>query len=186
MEDSAIIDLFLSRSENALRETQSKYDSYLYKIAFNILGSHEDSSECVNDTYYKAWESIPPNRPKKLSAYLGTIVRNTAITLFRQHNTASRADSQYALSLEELGDCVSDVNRTDESADLDFLSKCISDYLRTLPSESRNIFMCRYYFNDSISDIASAFGATEAKIKSSLFRTRNGLKQHLTNQGYDL
>ncbi|HBI51420.1 MAG TPA: RNA polymerase subunit sigma-70, partial [Ruminococcaceae bacterium] len=107
MEDIQIVEMYWERNESAISETQSKYGSYLRRIAYNILANDEDSGECENDTYYRAWESIPPNKPVKLSAYLSAITRNLAISLFRSRNTASRAGSQYALSLDELGECVS-------------------------------------------------------------------------------
>lgn len=186
MEDNEIISMFVSRNENALRETQNKYGNYLYKIAFNILGSGEDSAECVNDTYYKAWESIPPMMPTKLSTYLGALVRNISITLLRKQNAAVRAPSQYTLSLDELAECVSSQETVDQQIDLGVLARAISDYLRTLSEEARSIFMCRYYFSDPINEIAANFGSTESKIKSSLFRTRNGLKKYLEDQGFNV
>ncbi len=184
MEDNEIISMFMSRNENALRETQNKYGAYLYKIACNILGSGEDSAECVNDTYYKAWESIPPAVPSKLSTYLGALVRNISITLLRKRNAEMRAPSQYAMSLDELADCVSSSDTVEQHVDLGLLAGTISAYLRTVKQEARSIFMCRYYFGDSISEIAADFGYTESKIKSSLLRTRKGLKKYLEDQGF--
>ena len=186
MEDNEIISMFMSRNENALRETQNKYGSYLYKIACNILGSGDDSAECVNDTYYKAWESIPPMVPTKLSTYLGALVRNISITMLRKRNAAMRAPSQYTLSLDELSECVQASENVEHQADLNALAHTITAYLRTLSEEARSIFMCRYYFNDAISEIATAFGSTESKIKSSLFRTRKGLKEYLEGQGFNV
>ena len=186
MEDNEIISMYMSRNEDALRETQNQYGSYLYKIACNILGNCDDSMECVNDTYYKAWESIPPAVPTKLSTYLGALVRNISITLLRRQNAAVRAPSQYTLSLDELADCVSSPDTVEQQVDLGLLARAISSYLRTLPEESRSIFMCRYYFSDSISEIATNFSSTESKIKSSLFRTRNALKKYLEDQGFSV
>lgn len=186
MEDTQIIEMYWERNESAISETQSKYGSYLRRIAYNILANDEDSGECENDTYYRAWESIPPNKPVKLSAYLSAITRNLAISLFRSRNTASRAGSQYALSLDELGECVSGNDTVESAAESGMIAKSISAFLRTLPQESRIIFVCRYFYNDSISDIAGYFGATEAKIKSSLFRTRKGLKEHLVKEGIEV
>ncbi len=186
MDDNAIIELFWARDEGALRETQSKYGGYLYTIACNILANNEDSAECVNDTYMKAWQTIPPNRPVKLSAYLGAIVRNLAITVFRRRGNLSNGGSQYALSLDELEECVSGGETPPDKAEARLLGRCISAYLRTLSPQTRDIFMCRYYFCDSISDIAGYFGSSETKIKSSLFRTRKGLKEYLKKEGFDV
>ena len=186
MEDAEIVEMYFSRNENAIAETHNKYGSYLHRIAYNILANSEDSDECVNDTYMKAWGSIPPTRPMKLGAYLGALVRNTAISVFRRNNTASRAGSQYALSLDELGECVSGSVSVEETAESGIIAKAISDYLRTLSPEARIIFVCRYYFNDPINDIAAYSGASVSKVKSSLFRTRNGLREYLKKEGIDL
>lgn len=186
MDDNEIIELFWARNDAALRETETKYGRYLFSIAQNILASSEDSEECVNDTYYKAWNSIPPNRPEKLAAYLGAVVRNLAITVFRRRSNLSKAPSQYALSLDELAECVSGGETPAEQAEAGLLGKCINAYLRTLSVQARDIFVCRYWFCDSVSDIAGYFGASESKIKSSLFRTRNGLKEYLKKEGFDI
>ncbi len=186
MEDTQIIEMYWERNENAIAETQTKYGAYLRRVAYNILANDEDCGECVNDTYYRTWESIPPNRPAKLSAYLAAITRNLAVSMFRRKNTASRAGSQYALSLDELAECVSGNDTVERAAENSLIAKSISDYLRTLPQESRIIFVCRYFYNDSISDIAAYFGAGESKIKSSLFRTRKGLREYLTKEGIEI
>ncbi len=186
MDDNAIVELLWARDESALTEIQTKYGGYLYTIANNILGSNEDSSECVNDTYFKAWSSIPPNRPAKLGAYLAAVVRNLAITVFRKRGNLSNGGSQYALSLDELAECVSDNETTEQQVEAGYLGKCINAFLRTLNVEARNIFVCRYFFNDSISDIASYFNASETKIKSSLFRSRGALREYLKKEGFEV
>ena len=186
LDDNAIIELYWARNETAISETQTKYGGYLHTIAYNILANSEDSDECVNDTYFRAWGSMPPNRPVKLSAYLGTIVRNLAITVFRKKGNLSNGGSQYALSLDELAECVSGGETPPEKAEAGLLSRSISSYLRTVSAEARDIFLCRYYFCDSISDIAGYFGASETKIKSSLFRTRKGLRDYLRKEGFDI
>lgn len=186
MEDTQIIEMFWERNETAIAETQTKYGAYLRRVAYNILANDEDCGECVNDTYYRAWESIPPNRPAKLSAYLAAVTRNLAVSMFRKKTAASRAGSQYAVSLDELAECVSGNDTVEGAAENGMIAKSISDYLRTLSQEARIIFVCRYFYNDSISDIAAYFGAGEAKIKSSLFRTRKGLKEYLTKEGIEI
>ena len=186
MDDNAIVELLWARDESALTEIQTKYGGYLYTIANNILGSNEDSSECVNDTYFRAWSSIPPNRPARLGAYLAAVVRNLAITVFRKRGSLSNGGSQYALSLDELAECVSDNETTEQQVEAGYLGKCINAFLRTLNVEARNIFVCRYFFNDSISDIASYFNASETKIKSSLFRSRGALREYLKKEGFEV
>lgn len=186
MEDDQIIELYLARSENAIAETRTKYEKYLWHIAYNILVNNEDTDECVSDTYFRAWESIPPNKPVKLALYLGAITRNLAITVFRSRNNASHAGSQYAVSLDELAECVSGSETPEQALESGIISSAISRYLRTLSENARVIFVCRYYFNDSINEIAGYFGASESKIKSSLFRTRNGLREFLAKEGIEI
>lgn len=186
MEDNEIIELYFSRSESAINVTRDKYGKYLRRIAYNILANNEDCDECENDTYFRAWSSIPPKRPTSLSAYLGTLARNIAITMYRKSNAASRAGSQYALSLDELAECVSDSETPELTAEDGMIAKAISDYLRTISAEARIIFVCRYFYNDPVSRIAGYFKSGDSKIKSSLFRTRNGLKEYLAKEGIDV
>lgn len=186
MEDTGIIELYFSRDEKAITETRTKYEKYVRRIVYNVLANNEDTDECVNDTYMKVWESIPPNRPQKLSSYIGTIARNLALSVFRRQNTASRAGSQYALSLDELAECVSDSETPEIALESGLVTRLIGDYLRTISEDARVMFVCRYRFNDSISDIAANLGASESKVKSSLFRTRKGLKDFLVKEGIDV
>lgn len=186
MEDTEIIELYFSRSESAIAETRAKYDGYLRRIAYNVLANNEDSDECVSDTYLKVWNSIPPNRPAHFPAYLAAIVRNVAVSAFRKRNTLSREGSQYAVSLDELAECISGSETPEQQFESGMISRAISSYLRTLSEDARMMFVCRYYFNDSIADIARIFGAGESKVKSSLFRTRNGLKEYLIKEGIDV
>ncbi len=149
MLDEEIVDLYWQRDENALRETERKYGPYLTKIAYNILSDLEDSKERVNDTYLKAWNSMPPHRPGVLSAYLGKITRQLSIDLFRTRNREKRRASEYAVSLSELEDCVSGSETTEQRVELKMLAEAINAYLYTLPAEARSIFIGRYYFADS-------------------------------------
>ena len=163
MEDSEIVDLYWDRDEAAISHTQEKYDRYLTKIAWNILANAEDSRESVNDTYLAAWNSMPPHRPGVLSTYLGKITRRISIDCFRGRNRDKRRGSQYALSLEELGEC-----------------------LRLQSPRARTAFLARYYYLDSLKEVAAACGMTESQTKSLLYRTRMGLKEYLRKEGFDL
>ncbi len=183
MDDSKIIELYLKRNESAINETQEKYGKYLAKISYNILADIEDSREAVNDTYLKAWYSIPPHVPNVLSSFLGKITRQISIDIYRKKKTQKRQGSEYALSLEELKDCVSQGDSPEAEIDAQLLAREINNFLHTLPDEARNIFVCRYYFLDSVKDIAAYYGASQSKIKSSLHRTRLGLKNHLKKEG---
>lgn len=184
MQDCQIVELYWQRDENAITETQRKYGNYLFKIAENVLFDIEESEEIVNDTYLKAWNSMPQNRPKVLSSYLGKIARQSAIDVFRRKNRGKRKVSQYALSLEELKDCASVTGIVDEAVELQNLGRLINEYLKNLSPQNRVIFVLRYYYMDSISEIAKCCNMSQSKVKSILYRTRIGLKKHLEEEGY--
>lgn len=186
MKDQQIVDLYWERKEDAIRQTEQKYGAYLSKVAYNILADFEDSQECVNDTYYAAWNSIPPNRPSVLLTYLCKITRQVSIDVFRKKNSAKRYASEYALSLEELGDSFSDGNTPELEFDAKLLDDAINAFVRALPKDVRNAFIGRYYFFDSLKDVAAYCGMSEAKAKSLLYRTRQKLKDHLVKEGFDL
>lgn len=186
MEDRTIVNLFLDRKESALTEIESKYGKYLLKIAYNILYNTEDSKECVNDTYLKAWNSIPPHEPQVLSVFLGKITRRLAIDIFRKKHAEKRGNSDFAVSLYELDECLPDDFSTEAVFEQSELSKCINRFLLSLTRENRNIFVCRYFYSDSIKDIANFLGTSESKIKSSLYRSRKTLKEHLKKEGFSL
>ena len=182
MEDQAIVALYWERSEQAIAETEKKYDRYLEKIAHNILNNLEDSRESVNDTYLAAWDSMPPHRPAVLSTYLGKLTRRISIDCFRGRTRAKRVPSQYAMSLEELGECVS----TEEIVNVKLLADAIGMFLRLQSDEARNLFIGRYYYLDSLKEAAAYCGMSESKAKSLLFRTRIALKEYLEKEGFSL
>ena len=186
MEDLEIIELFFERNENAINETERKYGRYLFKIAYNILFDSEDCKECVNDTYMKAWNVIPPQNPKVLSTFLGKITRRLAIDVFRKKHAEKRGDSEFALSLSELDECVPEKFSAEDKFDENELSESINRFLSSLSEENRDIFICRYFYSDYIKEIASFFKSSESKIKSSLFRSRKLFKEHLEKEGFDL
>lgn len=185
MNDESIVELYWQREENAIAETQRKYGPYLLQIANNILLDLEDSRESVNDAYLAAWNSIPPHRPQVLRAYLVKLIRRIAIDLYRKRNRDKRRESQYALSLDELGDCIPS-NSTQEAMDEKLLAEAIGQYLRTLPKMSRVAFVDRYYYLDSLREVADYCHMTESKLKSLLFRLRKGLRDYLIKEGYNL
>ena len=186
MEDSQIVDLYWDRNEDALRDTEVKYDRYLTKIAYNILSDREDSRESVNDTYLAAWNSMPPHRPGVLSTYLGKITRRISIDAFRRRTRQKRGGSEYEISLSELGDCVSAGNTTEEAVDVRLLAEAIGRWLRLQPQGNRNAFLCRYYYLDPVKEVAANCGMTEAKCKTVLFRMRQSLKEYLIREGFDV
>ena len=184
MKDEQIVDLYWDRNEEAIRQTQLKYGSYLSKVADNILANLEDSQECVNDTYLAAWNSMPTNRPNVLSTYLGKIIRQISIDVYRKKNRQKRYASQYAISLDELGDAFSEGTTPDEVLDAKLLDEAINRFVCALPNEAQKAFVGRYYFFDSLKDIAGYCGMKESKLKSLLYRTRQQLKEYLLKEGF--
>lgn len=186
MEDQQIVSLYWQRNEAAIRETEIKYDRYLNKIAYNILNDSGDSQESVNDTYLAAWNSMPPHKPGVLSAYLAKLTRRISIDRFRYRTREKRQGSEYALSLSELGDCVSGGNTTEEAVSAKLLADSIGIYLRLLPEDTRTAFIGRYYFLDPMKEVAAYCGMSESKCKSLLHRTRLGLRDYLRKEGYSV
>ncbi len=186
MRDEQIVMLYWKRDEAAIRETEQKYGKYLSKIAYGILADLEDSKESVNDTYLRAWNSMPSHHPSVLSTYLGKLVRRSSIDIFRWRNRDKRQVSEYALSLSELEECSSHSDSTQQSVDLHLLAETIDAFLQTLSPEARNIFVGRYYFMDSIREVAAYYDMSESKTTSLLHRIRLGLKAYLEQEGFQL
>ena len=184
MEDEQILDLYWQRDEAAIRETERKYGTYLTRIAYGIIANNEDSQESVSDAYLRAWNSIPPHRPSVFSAYLAKLTRRSAIDIFRQRHREKRFVNEYALSLDELEDCVSAEDSPEETVELGELTQAIGNYLRFLDKEARSTFIGRYFFFDPIREIAACHHMSESKVKSLLFRTRKGLRDYLNKEGF--
>lgn len=184
MTDEKIVELYWNRDEAAVAETQSKYGRYLTKIAYNILSDIEDSLESVNDTYMHAWKSIPPHRPNQLSAYLAKITRRVSIDILRKKSRGKRIPSEYTCSLAELDEVLSGGKSVDAELELEELGNAIHTYLKTISIEARQVFVGRYFFLDSLSDVAKYCHMSESKAKSMLYRTRCGLKEYLEKEGY--
>ena len=186
MEDAEIVELYWARDEDAITQTKAKYGAYLNRVAYNILSDLEDSQECVSDTLLAAWRSMPDNRPKNLRTYLGKITRQVSIDLYRRRNRMKRYASEYAISLEELGDSFTDGRTPEDELNARLLTETVNRFLRTLPDEARNTFIGRYYFFDSVKNVARYCGMSESKCKSMLYRTRQSLKVYLQKEGFDL
>lgn len=186
MEDAEIVALYWARNEDAITQTKTKYGAYLNRVAYNILADLEDSQECVSDTLLAAWRSMPDNRPKNLRTYLGKITRQVSIDLYRRRNRMKRYASEYAISLEELGDSFTDGRTPEDELNARLLTETVNRFLRTLPDEARNTFIGRYYFFDSVKNVARYCGMSESKCKSILYRTRQRLKVYLQKEGFDL
>ena len=182
MQDNEIVAMFLERNETAIEQAKSRYERYLYKIAYNILGDREDCEECLSDVFLGAWNSIPPHEPEDLRTYLSKLTRRSAISVLRKKNRDKRRASEYAVSLEELSDVLPDNNTPERDADLRLLSDAISTWLKTLPEDRRAAFIGRYYFADSVREIAGYLGMSESKVKSILFRLRGSLRAYLEKE----
>lgn len=183
MEDLQIIQLFWERSEQAISETATKYGVFLWRIARNILGSHDDADECVNDTYLRAWNAIPPSRPSVLRAWLGRITRNLSLDRWNQSRAQKRGGSAVDVLLGELSECVPSPHRTEQHLEDQALADALSAFLRTLPRENRVIFLRRYWYGDRLEVIAAGMDCSAGKVKSSLFRTRKKLLAYLEKEG---
>ena len=186
MQDEKIVELYWDRNEAAIRETQDKYSKYLHKIAYNILSDQEDCKESVNDTYLAAWNSIPPQKPNVLSAYLAKLTRRISIDMLRKRNREKRIPSEYSVSLNELDTDISSGNTTEADFEITLLANVINNFLRELPENARNLFVGRYYFCDSLKDVSRYCGVSESKAKNTLFRVRQNLKKHLEKEGFKL
>ena len=157
MEDSQIVDLYWARSEKAISETADKYGGYCYSIAFNILHSHEDCEECVNDTYLKAWNAMPEARPDRLRAFLGRITRNLSLKRWEEAHAQKRGAGQLPLALDELQACIPEGESPDRMVDDMALADLLNRFLASMSAEKRKIFMRRYWYFSPITDIDDVF-----------------------------
>lgn len=186
MEDKDIIELYCARDEQAIVETKSKYDRYCHTIANNILHNNEDAEECVNDTYMGAWNSIPPHKPELLSAFLGKITRNLSLKRWRAGTADKRGGGETALALDELQECIPAADNVHEAIEVQELAAVIDTFLRELSEDERRVFICRYWYVDSITDICGQFGFGQSKVKMMLSRTRAKLLKRLEKEGVTL
>lgn len=184
MDDLSIIELYFSRDEQAIKETDQKYGKLCRKISYNILECKEDSEECVNDTYLGVWQAIPPARPRSLMAFVCAITRN--LSLKRLESATAQKRSRSALvSLSELEDILPDESINDNLSD-EVIGKLISRFLRRQKADVRNVFIRKYYFFDSISDISARYSFSESKVKNMLYHTRIKLREFLIKEGVQI
>ena len=188
MTDCEIVELYLNRDESAIGETERKYSKYLTKIAHNILSDFEDSAETVNDTYLKAWEAIPPHTPEDLSTFLGKITRRLSIDSLRKRSRQKRKGSQYTLSLSELESCVPFIGSglPEQETESKLLTDTIDRWLDSVSAEVRNVFVGRYYYMDSLKQVAAYCNMSQPKAKSLLYRARLALKEYLEREGFEI
>lgn len=186
MEDRGIIRLFFERNEAALNEVSRKYESHCRAIARNILKNQEEAEECVNDTYMRAWESIPPNDPPVLGAFLAKITKNLALSRIAFNNAEKRGGKSDVLSFDEIDKFVSGKNTVETEAERAELITAINEFLKKLPAKQRQIFVGRYWGFYRSSELAEHFGMSESGISRSIERTRRKLKKHLEKGGFDV
>ena len=183
MNDLQIIELYFERSERAVTETANKYGGYCYSIAYAILNDNEDAEESVNDTYLRAWNSIPPHRPTALSTFLGKITRRLSIDKWRRRNAEKRGGGEIPLVLDELRECLSNEDEVHKQIEKDRLAAIINSFVAGLSFTEQKVFLCRYWYMDSIDDISRRFGFSVSKVKSMLFRMRERLRVRLEREG---
>lgn len=183
MEDSKIIELYFKRSETAIKESRDKYGKYCGVIAGNILKSEEDAEECVSDTWFRAWNIIPPHKPPKLDSFFGKLTRNLAIDKFRQLKTGRRGSGEINLCLEELAECV---GKEETFTDTVALRDALDRFMEKLDTRSRELFVLRYWYMYSMKETAKRCNVTEGTAKMSLYRTRAALREFLAKEGFDI
>ena len=183
MEDYDIINLYWQRSEAAIEETRTKYGKYLHTISMNIVKNSEDAEECINDTYLKAWNNIPPTRPSFLKAYLGTIVRNLSFDCYKRSARERRKANQVTVLLSELEECLPAATSVEQTMADKEIAAQVSAFLRTLPTDKQQIFVHRYFYCEDLKEISKKLGFSQSKIKSALFETRKKLRIHLEKEG---
>ena len=185
MDDKQIIELYFKRDEKALSETQNKYGKYCLKIAGNILDDIEDSKECVNDTWVTVWNKIPPIIPASLKAFLGKIVRDISLSKYRE-NHAGKRYSAMTVMLDELEDCIPSGINIEDQAEKRELIGLVNDYLESIKTEDRVLFVRRYYFGESVKALSEEFGCSENRMTQRLLKIRKKLKTFVEKGGYEL
>lgn len=185
MDDRKIISLFFERSEQAIVELSAKYGAVYRKVAKNILNNTLDAEECVNDAYLGAWNTIPPNHPDQLFSYVCRIVRNLSIAKYHK-NTALKRNSVYDTALDELEGCLASEKNVEEELSAKELSGLIDDFLDTLDQQNRVLFVRRYWYSDSIADIAMRMKLSDNNVSVRLSRIRGKLKKYLKKEGYEV
>lgn len=181
MDDQNIIEMYFDRNENAIKETDIKYGKLCMGIAYNILNDHFDSEECVNDTYLSVWNQIPPTRPTNFRAFLCKITRNISLKRYN-FNHAAKRNRMTEVSFSELESILSDQD-CQSVLENEYLANLISDFLRSEKEDARNVFLRKYWFFDTVEEIAERYSFTESKVKSMLSRTRNRMKDFLLQKG---
>lgn len=186
MEDEDIIKLYWSRNQSAIKETDIKYGKYCKTIAVNILRNNEDAEECVNDTYLKTWNAIPPHQPKMLSTFLGKITRNLSFDKFRYGKMKKRGGGEINIVLDELNEVVSGTDDVEDEYEKQEMLREINNFLNTISDEKSDMFICRYWYVMTIGEISNVFDIPKENVSVTLNRIRHHLKEYLSERGYIL
>lgn len=186
MEDQAIIELYFKRSEQALAESDLKYGHYCGKIALNILRNREDAEECVSDTWFRAWNAIPPERPNILKAFFGRITRNLSLNRLELLHADKRGGGESNVLLDELAECVADAGAAEWSADRAVITDVLNRFLEGLPETNRIVFVRRYWYMETVAEIARELSCGESRVKMMLMRGRRELAKQLKEEGIDV
>ena len=185
MEDERIVELFWQRDEDAVTQTERKYGAYCYAVAFNVLSVREDAEECVSDAYRRAWDSIPPERPKLLRAWLGKVTRNLALNLWNKNHTQKRY-SGFEQLFGELEDCVPASGNVERSVDSAELGRVISEWLREQSELDRVLFVRRYWQGEALNALADEWGVSQNKLAQKMLRLRRSLRSALEREGVEI
>ena len=183
MEDQEIVDLYWGRDQRAIVRSEEKYGTYLRGIAWHILANREDCEECVNDTWLKAWNAMPMARPSILSAFLGAITRNLSLDRYRRKRSAKRGKGQVEYVFDELLDCAGGDEPARHLEERE-LVESLNRFLGELDPQKRVLFVRRYWYMDTVAELAGQFALSESNVKTSLFRIRQKLKEHLRREGF--
>lgn len=186
MDDNEIIQRFFNRDEGAIQAAGEAYGAYCATIARNILGDQGAAEECVNDTWLRCWQTIPPQRPESLKSYAGRIVRNLALSARRGSNAQKRGGGQVALALDELDEVVSGGETPEDALDRQAFRTALDDFLGNLPENQRNLFLRRYWYLDSVEALAKRFAMSQTQVTTTLYRIRKKLRVHLEQEGFEL
>ncbi len=184
MEDSRIIELYWKREEHAILETSRRYGAYCFAVADHILSNVQDSEECVNDTWLRAWNSMPPQRPNQLRLFLAKITRNLSFDKFKARSAGKRGSGETAVALDELEECLPSSSSVEAEIAAKELEDCVNRFLHALPERECNVFLRRYFYVESAAEIAEAYGLKESNVWMILSRTRKKLRSFLEKEDY--
>ena len=183
MDDAKIVEMYWNRKEEAIAETKRKYDKYCFAISHSVLHNQQDCEETLNDTWLAAWNAIPPHHPSNLATFLGKICRRLSINRWRSLSAEKRGGGEAVLSFDELEECIADDRSFRENQDAEIITETINEFLSDLKETERRVFVCRYFYFDTIDEICTRFHFTQSKVKMMLKRTRDKLKDYLIEEG---